>query len=563
MNRETDPWAVLGIERTKDTATIRRVYAKLLKITSPEDDAEGFQRLRAAYEAALVAATQVEAAEAVEPKVNAPVAPRSAPAPGHDPLFEEYSAALASLTTALTVSPFANPDDIKTAFDRLTHRDIVDRLDFTQRAEPEIGALLARSVPASDPLLQRADKLFGWSGRANDASLPGYAKRILARLHELAYIAELAKRAVPEARALERLRHPESPGRRFVRAYLQHLTTWPELKLIDRLERHMPRLLETLPPETLDWWRRFARGPRFSTLTFVAWIVPMIFLAAYFVEPANIAWCVPLGAFGVALFQLYVIEWPVALVHRTRKSLPAWFRLGWLPVSLTLMLVAAFVRTGTLAWTICTAAILTAYWAILAGGARGRVFAPGTKADFLQSRFIAAVTINFTPLAWLGVAIQAYPSSFPPPFALTILSALCASAVARSQQMTAFAALRARERTLWTGAIVVALILGVALLLAKRPDGCAPLFAIIAACTILRRAVHIPLEIPQFGCALFGIPVLAMTAVVKSCQPTWDEGAAAPGWGLLFIVIGLALLAGIAYAAIQRISTMPVFRSMR
>ena len=227
------------------------------------------------------------------------------------------------------------------------------------------------------------------------------------------------------------------------------------------------------------------------------------------------------------------------------------------------MIVAAFVRIETLAWTLCAAAILTAYWASLAGGPRGRVFAPGTKVDWLRSRFISALLINITPLAWLGVAIQAYPSSFPPSFAITILSALCASAMARSQQMTAFEALRPLERRLWTGAIVVSIGLGLALVLAKRPEGCAPLFAIIAALTILRRAVHIPLEIPQFGCALFGIPVLAMAGVVKSCQPAWDKGAAAPGWGLLFIVIGLALLAGIAYAAIQRISTMPVFRRMR
>jgi len=289
----------------------------------------------------------------------------------------------------------------------------------------------------------------------------------------------------------------------------------------------------------------------------------MLILATKFVQPANIAWCVPLGAFSVALFQLWVIEWPVALVHRAGRSLPAWFRLGWLPVSLTLMIAAAFVRAGTSAWTICAAAILTAYWANLAGGLRGRVFAPGTKTDWLRSRFIAAVTINLVPLAWLGVATQAYPSSFPAPFALTVLSALCASATARSGQMAAFEVLRPHERKLWTGAFVVALGLGAALLLAKRPEACAPLFAIISAFTILRRSVHIPLEIPAFGCALWGIPLLAIGGIMKSCEPTWDEGAAAPGWGLLFILIGLALLAGIAYAAIQRISTLPVFRRMR
>jgi Tfp pilus assembly protein PilF len=46
-------WEILGISKDSDKATIKRAYAKLLKIHNPEDDAEGYQKLRQAYDQAL------------------------------------------------------------------------------------------------------------------------------------------------------------------------------------------------------------------------------------------------------------------------------------------------------------------------------------------------------------------------------------------------------------------------------------------------------------------------------------------------------------------------------
>ena len=48
-----DFWITLGIEPTKDEEIIRKAYLELLPNFHPEDDPEGFQRLRAAYESAL------------------------------------------------------------------------------------------------------------------------------------------------------------------------------------------------------------------------------------------------------------------------------------------------------------------------------------------------------------------------------------------------------------------------------------------------------------------------------------------------------------------------------
>lgn len=57
-------WQVLGIVPTDDEQAIRHAYAKLLKTTRPEDDPDGFMRLRRAYDNAL---QQARAGSAASP----------------------------------------------------------------------------------------------------------------------------------------------------------------------------------------------------------------------------------------------------------------------------------------------------------------------------------------------------------------------------------------------------------------------------------------------------------------------------------------------------------------
>ena len=54
---------ILGLSETKEEEPIRQNYLTLLKDTNPEDDPEGFKRLREAYEEALRFAGQREEAE--------------------------------------------------------------------------------------------------------------------------------------------------------------------------------------------------------------------------------------------------------------------------------------------------------------------------------------------------------------------------------------------------------------------------------------------------------------------------------------------------------------------
>ncbi|MGN1277164.1 MAG: hypothetical protein ACI4UK_09275 [Floccifex sp.] len=82
---ELDIWKILGIQATNDRKTIKRAYAKQLKLHHPEEDPEGFQLLYQAYQLALEL-KEAEIEKVVQKEMDSPP-----PIPDQKELFKEDS----------------------------------------------------------------------------------------------------------------------------------------------------------------------------------------------------------------------------------------------------------------------------------------------------------------------------------------------------------------------------------------------------------------------------------------------------------------------------------------
>lgn len=72
MERQ-EVFRVLQIEETKDKNVIKNAYRSLLSHTNPEDDPEGFKRLRQAYEEAMFCADSPDEDEAPAERDTSPI----------------------------------------------------------------------------------------------------------------------------------------------------------------------------------------------------------------------------------------------------------------------------------------------------------------------------------------------------------------------------------------------------------------------------------------------------------------------------------------------------------
>lgn len=345
-----NPWKLLGLKPGADRAEIRRAYARLLKSTNPEDDPEGFMRLRAAHDAALQqlqwrqqwddedadddgdeAAETAAAASAEAADDDAPVATVAAPAPPTAPesaADQERAAEQADLLArqeALVTAIAGRPDDQQVALDRLLAAPALDDVAARARIEHWLAGLIASSLPASDPLVVPAITRFGWDDLPRDRTPPAIAA-LLQRREEGEFVARIARPHTDLHIGYMALSQPPPPRWRLMLEALFSAAPAQTRTILGLVDGRLPGIADWLNGDAIAAWRDWHSQPRLrlwmivTMLPLAAVVLVGLLEASGWPEPVQqgvglLAWAAPFGL--------------LALLRARRRVQDDWDRPDW------------------------------------------------------------------------------------------------------------------------------------------------------------------------------------------------------------------------------------------
>jgi hypothetical protein len=156
-------WEVLGIPATQDAGEIRSAYVSRLRQVHPEDDPEGFQRLREAYDAALRLSTSAQA-----PALPPDSAPDKASLPpvarAHDPTLPSPTATVFGATAQLIERLLvAEPETRRKTLNDALRQEGWESLDFQIQLQRTLARVLLSNYERCEPLVDACAAQFTWS----------------------------------------------------------------------------------------------------------------------------------------------------------------------------------------------------------------------------------------------------------------------------------------------------------------------------------------------------------------------------------------------------------------
>ena len=388
-------WTTLGLERTRERSDIRRAYARRLKVTSPEDDAAGFQALRDAYDRALRYADsgvemvafdfrdfmlEVEDDEPDEAPVFQDSAPQtSPPPPAIDRDARRDHERLIAHLDALVSSGQATPADLESALAAVLASPALEAVGVQAATEQRLAALAAAAIPRADPLMRPLIDHFRWNDSQVHRRRDDNVSLVLARRESLRFLAGIEGRDHPNHSAHRALSRP-LPRLRIFAHVLQPTIDTQVRDYLQLVRASHPDLMDHFDAAALAWWNNRLARPHLSLIAIwmvlgapaigaavamIAGLVPGASLPGFLVA-------YPMGlpaALAVALIHLYLIQWPQ---RRWREQeawrAPLWLAMGWAPAAPLLLLAAAL--TPTSAWSIAViaqVAVFIAWWAAVTG----------------------------------------------------------------------------------------------------------------------------------------------------------------------------------------------------